>query len=364
MADFVILPYMFIIGLNHKTAPIHIREKFYLNPQQQDLLLSELKSHPQVAEAFVLSTCNRVEVYVKRVDPSVNQEFILALIAKIKKTPFDFDIKQYVYIYESNQALEHLLHVACGLDSLVLGEKQILGQVKTAVERAREVGVLSKHFNILTNLAIRAGKKAQHETDISHGGSSISWAAIEMAQKELGGQLVDKSVLVIGAGKMGEIALNQLNNRGVEKIYLMNRTGEKAEELAQKYNGISASFFDIKEILGEVDVCFCCVGAPHYILGKDAVSKIMAQRAHKPLIMIDISMPRNIDPDVAEIPGVQLKAIDDLDEIVQLSLRKRHQAVAQVEDIIRQKILEFNDKILKLKSYSDSDYFEPVESTD
>ena len=159
----------------------------------------------------------------------------------------------------------------------MLGEKQILGQVKHAVERAREAGTLSRYFNILTNLAIRTGKKAQHETAISHGGSSISWAAIEMAQKAAG-NLQDKSVLVIGAGKMGEIALNHLHDLGVKKIYLMNRTGEKAENLATRYNGIAASFWNIKEILSEVDICFCAVGAPHYILDKEKIANIMEIR--------------------------------------------------------------------------------------
>ena len=174
---------MIVIGLNHKTAPIEIREKFYLNPVQQDLLLLELKNHPFVSEAFVLSTCNRIEVYLKRTGISLSRQFVIDLISKIKKLPFDFDINKHVYTYEDTQAIEHLLKVASGLDSLVLGEKQILGQVKKAAERSRELGLLSKYFNILTNIAIRAGKKAQSETDISFGGSSISWAAIEMAQR-------------------------------------------------------------------------------------------------------------------------------------------------------------------------------------
>ena len=133
---------MFIVGLSHKTAPIGVREKFYLNPLQQDLLLSELKNHPLITESFVLSTCNRIEVYLKRADPSVNSSFVISLIAKIKKIDLDFDVTPYIYTYEKTQALEHLLRVACGLESLVLGEKQILGQVKHSVERARRV----RHF--------------------------------------------------------------------------------------------------------------------------------------------------------------------------------------------------------------------------
>ena len=149
---------MFVVGLSHKTAPIEIREKFYLNPIEQDLLLSELKNHPLISEAFVLSTCNRIEVYLKRADHSVNSSFVISLISKIKKLNFDLDTAPYIYTHENDQALDHLLRVASGLESLVLGEKQILGQVKHSVERARESGTLSRYFNILTNIAVRTGK--------------------------------------------------------------------------------------------------------------------------------------------------------------------------------------------------------------
>jgi len=347
---------MFIIGLSHKTTPIEIRERFYLNPLQQDLLLSELKNHPLITESFILSTCNRIEVYLKRIDSTVNSSFIISLIAKIKKTSFDFDYSSYIYTYEDDRALDHLLRVACGLESLVLGERQILGQIKQAVERAREFGTLSRYFNILTNFAIRAGKRAQHQTSISYGGSSISWAAIGMAQK-IAGNLQDKAVLVIGAGKMGEIALNHLHDLGVKKIFLMNRTGEKAQQLATRYNGLTASFWNIKEILSEVDICFCAVGAPHYILDKERILNIMEIRKNKKLVLIDISMPRSIAPEVKNIDSVYLSSIDDLYEVVDASMKERESAIGEVEGIIRQKILEFNEKIAKLQNNPNSDFF-------
>ncbi len=352
---------MFVIGLNHKTAPIHIREKFYLNPQQQDLFLTTLKNHPLVSECFVLSTCNRVEVYLKKGNACVDSAFVVDMIARVKKIRLDFDYTAYIYVHESRQAYEHLFKVACGLDSLVLGEKQILGQVKTAVERARQMGTLSRYFNILTNIAVRAGKKAHHETAISHGGSSISWAAIETAQRMLG-SLSGKSALVIGAGKMGEMALTHMRHKSLVKMYLMNRTGEKAGALAAQYNGIAASFFDIKDILCEVDLCICSVGAPHYILDKEQIAKVMAARSNRPLLFIDISMPRNIDPAVADIPGAHLRFIDDLDQVVDAGMKKRVQAMTEVEAIIRKKILEFDAKITKLKTLDSSDFFDPAKT--
>lgn len=347
---------MLIVGLSHKTAPIEIREKFYLNPHQQDLLLSELKNHPLVTEAFVLSTCNRVEVYLKRVDTSLDASFVIALMTKIKKISVGLDVSSYIYVYEGPQALEHLLRVACGLESLILGETQILGQVKSAVERARQLGTLSRYFNILTQIAIRTGKKAQHETAIGHGGSSVSWAAINRAEQIIG-HLQDKSLLVIGAGKMGAMALNYLHHLGVKKIYLMNRTGQKAEHLAAQYKAVAACFWDIKDILSEVDVCFCAVGAPHFILDYEQIAHIMKMRAGRPLVLMDISMPRNIDPRVKNLPGVILSSIDDLGEVVDNSMKKREMALPQVEAIIRRKILEFNNKILKLQNNPNSDFF-------
>ncbi|MBF0504495.1 MAG: glutamyl-tRNA reductase [Candidatus Omnitrophica bacterium] len=345
---------MLVVGLSHKTAPIEIREKFYLNPVEQDLLLSELKNHPLVCEAFVLSTCNRIEVYLKRAGDSADISFVVSLIAKIKKVSLNFS--SYIYVYKDQEAINHLLRVVCGLESLVLGERQILGQVKSAIERARQSGTLSRYFNILTNIAIRTGKKAQHETAISHGGSSISWAAIEMSQKMLG-RLNDKSVLVVGAGKMGEIALQHLHDLGVKKIHLMNRTGQKAEKLAALYHGVASSFWNIKEILSEVDVCFCALDAPHYVLDLETISPIMAMRQGRPLVLIDISMPRSIDPQVKNLAGVHLSSIDNLVEVVDSSMKRRSSALPQVEEIIRQKILEFNEKILKLQSNPDSDFF-------
>jgi glutamyl-tRNA reductase len=351
---------MYIIGISHKTAPIEIREKFYLNTTQQDLLLSELKSNPAVSEAFVLSTCNRTEVYIKRVDQSSSMDFVIPLLARIKKLSLDADYTKYLYAYSDAEAVEHLMRVATGLDSLVLGEKQILGQVKTSIERARALTMLSKYFNLLTNSAIRAGKKAQSETDISCGGSSVSWAAINMAEQVLG-TLQDKSILIIGAGKMGELALAQIHDKGASKIYLMNRTGEKAEALAQKFSGIPVSFMDTKEVLADADICICSAGAPHYILDKNMLVPIMAQREGRQLLLMDISMPRNIDPLTGTIPGVTLFTIDDLDKVVGENMRKRRAAVSQVETIIMQKITEFHQKLKKLQDLNASDFFEPAE---
>lgn len=333
-----------LFGLNHKTAPIDIREKFFLNPLQQDLLLSELKSDPSIAEAFVLSTCNRTEIYLHTINLPHHFESILKLITDIKKIEFLPGFQKYFYLYEKNQALRHLLCVTSGLDSLVLGEKQILGQVKSAFERARDKGMFGRYFNILSNIAIRTAKKAQSETQISYGGSSVSWAAMAMAE-ELLGTLEGKSILIIGAGKMGELALNQIRNKGVKNIYVMNRTGESAQALAQTCRATAVSFMDIKETLNEVDVCVCAAGAPHYILDRTIIEKVMNLRQNRKLILIDISMPRNIDPYVANVPYVFLSCIDDLNKVVTQTMIKRQSAVELVEKIIDRQLGLFYEKV-------------------
>jgi len=331
-------------GINHKNTPIEIREQFSLTPTQQDLLLSELKSDPAIVEAFVFSTCNRVEVYAHVLDREMDITSIIHKIFLIKNIPFTKELKKYFYSHVGEGAVQHLFRVSTGLDSMVLGEKQILGQVKEAFARAQKFSMFGKHFNILSNLAIRSGKKAQNETNISAGGSSVSWAAIAKAEQTIG-SLGDKSILLIGAGKMSDLALIQIKSKGFRKLTLMNRTQVHAESLAQKYEAEVAAFCDIKEVLSEVDICICSVGAPHHILEKSTVEKIMTLRQNRPLLFIDISMPRNIDPHVAKISDVHLYAIDDLKEAVDSTMKLRQQAIIEVESIISEKITEYTKKV-------------------
>ena len=336
-----------VAGINHKTAPIEIREKFYCTPAQQELLLAEFKSNPSIVEGLVLSTCNRTEIYSHTLHAK-NADDLLTLLFEVKGLRRTEQFKKCFYIYSGEEAVRHFFNVTVGLDSLIMGEKQILGQVKEAVELARRKTMLGKYLNILSNMAVRTGKKAQSETDISFGGCSISWAAVVMAEKMLG-DLKEKSVLVIGAGKMGETALTQMQKKGARDIYIMNRTESCALELANRLNGEAVSFGDIKEVLTKIDVCICSVGAPHYILDKSTVEKVMIARNNKKILFIDISMPRNIDPEIAHIPNVLLFHIDDLDKVVGDTMKKRQASVLEVEKIILEKITSFNAKINKIK---------------
>lgn len=339
-----------VIGINHKRAPVEIRERFSLSQTEQKLLLSELKNRPDVIEAFVLSTCNRVEIYANLLNKSQNPYFLLDIVCKIKNIPSFEKFRQYFYCHTDDNAARHLFRVTSGLDSLIVGERQILGQVKDAVAQAAEACLLQKKFNILTNLAIWAGKKAQTQTDISTGGSSVGWAAVIQAEKSLG-SLQNKTALVIGAGKMSRLALKQMSEKGLEKIYLINRTHEKALPLAENYKAQLTSLYDLKDVLTKTDVCISAVAAPHYIVGPDLLKSVMNARPDRPLTIIDIAVPRNVDPVCAQVAGIQLYTVDHLENVISQTLAKRQAAIADVERIIEQKLAGFYDKVQKIKDF-------------
>jgi glutamyl-tRNA reductase len=342
--------YIVVVGISHKTASIDIREKFYLDETRCRLLLSGLKSDPAVVEAFVLSTCNRTEIYARTIVPDTERVLAQAL-CKAKGIPFSPEQTKCFYAYKDKDAVCHLLRVASGLESVVLGENQILAQMKTAVDLAREEGMFAKTFNILSAAAIRTGKKARHETTVGSGGVSVSWAAVNAAER-MAGTLKGRSVLIIGAGKMANLAANQLANKALGELYVMNRSQDNARGLAEKLGGVSVSFWDMKEILRRVDVCICSSGAPHYLLEKDVVRMTMAVRPEKPLVCVDIAIPRNIDPEAGRVAGVSLITVDDLGDIVAETIERRSGAISHVDEIIRRITEEFFSKVAGNEAYT------------
>jgi len=333
-----------VVGINHKTSGVEVREKFFLRAVERELLLSHLKSEVRVVEAFVLSTCNRTEIYAHLIDD--DHFLLIQSLFNMKDLSFSREWLRHFYIKKGAAAVTHLFDVACGMDSLVIGEKQILGQIKEAAALASKMGMFSRGFNILTNMAIRAGKMAQTNTHISTGGSSVSWAAVNMAQEMLG-TLKDKNILIIGAGKMSHLTADQLSKKSVGKVFVMNRTLDKAADLAGRFGGQPVLFWDMKEVLTRVDVCLCSAGAPHYLIEKDHVQQVMPLRGNKPIIFIDISTPRNINPEVSGIPGVQLVSIDDLQRVVTENIEKRRSAMDEVRKIIDKKVVAFYKKMTR-----------------
>ena len=333
------------VGINHKTSAIETREKFFLAPLERELLLSELKNDPSVVSSIILSTCNRCEIYAS-VDDEYQSHEILEKLFSVKHQTQTHDLQKLFYVMEGKASVTHLLRVACGLDSLILGEKQILGQIKEAVLLSRQHLMMDKTFNILTNFVLETGKKARRETQIDFGGSSVSWASVCMAQNILG-TLQGKTVLILGSGKMGRLAVEQLTNKGVKKIFIMNRTIEKAQELAQQNGATAVPFWEMPNILAQVDVCICSSSCPHYLIDQELVEKTMKQVFGQQKVFIDISMPRNIDPKVADVKDVRLLTVDDLDEVVQGNVQKRQSAALLVEGIVLNKVREFYQVIDK-----------------
>lgn len=329
------------IGLNHKISSIETREKFFLDTDERELLLTELKLEPQIVEAFVLSTCNRTEIYAVMSAPNVG--LLFHRLCCVKKQSISATERNSFYTYYDQQAVEHFLSVTSGLDSLVIGEKEILGQVKAAIALARDKQILGRYLNILTNISLRTGKKARTETNINVGGSSVSWAAVETAKSILG-TLENKSVLIIGAGKMSQLAANDFHRKGVGQLYVMNRTKEKGDELARKFGGESVGFWKIEQLLTMVDVCICSVSAPHFVIEKELIQNIMKSRTEK-LILVDICMPRNIDPQITNVKNVRLVGLDELDNVLNDNVQQRQNAVDEVTGIIKKQSLEFYRKI-------------------
>jgi glutamyl-tRNA reductase len=333
------------IGISHKTAPVEVRERFFLRPVERELLLVHLKNEPAVAEAVVLSTCNRTEIYAHLThdDPV----FLFQCLFRTKNCPVDEHLFARFYVKRGRDAVNHLFQVASGLDSLVVGESQVLGQVKEAAALAHRIGMMGKIFHALTQTAVCCGKRVQTQTRLGHGGSSVSWAAVAMARILLG-SLETKQVLIVGAGKMSRLTAGQLGRRVINSVFVMNRTLRKAEDLARQIGGRAVSFWDMKDILARVDICLCSAGAPHYLIEKDLVAEVMALRRQRPLLLIDISTPRNIDPQISSVAGVRLVSMDDLRKVVTDNIEQRRLAVGEALGIVGRKVNGFYEKIFVL----------------
>ncbi len=343
------------LGISHKTCQVDIREKYFLHPKDKDMLLEEFRACPHILEAIIISTCNRTEIYA--VLDSSDPALLLTKLCRAKGITACRKDLDYFYVYEDDAAVRHLLRVAAGLDSLIVGEKEILGQVKSAVELAREKGMTGRFLNILFNVTVRTGKLARNRTEISRGGVSVSWAAVEMVRKTVRG-LADSSVLIIGAGKMSRLAIGDLKRKGAQNIYVMNRTREKGDRLARMFKAQTAPLNELATLLSQVDVCICSSSAPHYLIDEGMIQTCMAGREN-PLLLIDLSVPRNIHPAAGEMPHVTLIGVDELDKVVAYNVRKRLNSVYEVERLITDKIREFNRKIITRSKWNAEEAIDP-----
>lgn len=330
-----------VVGLNYKTAPVEIREKLSFIESELPKAMAALKKEKSILEDVIVSTCNRTEIYAVVDQLHTGRYYIKQFLAKWFEIPVDqFD--EHLYIREDDDSLHHLFRVTSGIDSMVLGETQILGQVKKSFLDAQEVGTTGTIYNQLFKQAVTFAKRAHNETTINENAVSVSYAAVELAKK-IFGTLKNKHVAILGAGKMGELAIQNLYGNGVGKVTVVNRTFEKAEKLASKFNGDAKSMQELQCMLLEADILITSTGATEYVIDFELMQFVERLRKGKPLFMVDIAVPRDIDPRISDLPNVFLYDIDDLQGIVEANLAEREQAAKEITDMIGQEVLQFKD---------------------
>ncbi|AEN87449.1 MULTISPECIES: glutamyl-tRNA reductase [Priestia] len=327
------------VGLNFRTAPVEIREKLSFNEQELASAMKTLSGQKSILENIIVSTCNRTEIYAVVDQLHTGRYYVKAFLAEwfgIDKEEFS----PYLTIYENDGAIEHLYRVACGLDSMVIGETQILGQVRSSFLLAQEEETIGTVFNQLFKQAVTLAKKAHHETEIGANAVSVSYAAVELAKK-IFGDLSSKHVLILGAGKMGQLAVQNLYGSGAKKVTVVNRTFEKAQELANRFSGEAKPFADLQQALSEADILISSTGANDYVVTKQMMSEAERTRKGRPLFMVDIAVPRDLDPALDELETVFLYDIDDLNGIVESNLQERQKAADEIEIMLEAEIVAF-----------------------
>jgi len=325
-----------ITGVSHKTAPVEVRERLAFRPEALPAALADLKSREGIAEAVILSTCNRVEITVTTDDQSDPQAIVDSFLADQKHADSG-SVTPHLYRHEGRDAIHHLFRVAASLDSMVVGEPQILGQLKTAYAAAKDCGSVCGWLDGLMTRAFGVAKKVRSETGVGQMAVSISYAAVELARK-IFGSLANRKIMIVGAGKMSELAARHLRRSGASHVFVTNRTHERAIEMAALFQGTPVEYTRFVSMLPEVDIVITSSGAPHYILHKDEMQRVIAARRNKPMFLIDIAVPRNIEPTVNDVDNVYLYDIDDLQEVVNSNLRERMKEADRAESLVTEEV--------------------------
>ena len=328
-----------LIGMNHKTAPIDIRERLSLSCGDESSTLAELKQLPAVEEALYLATCNRVEILAGVQSVPEAESGLKELLFRNGNLPAE-EMSRCLYTYQGEAALRHLFRVASSLDSLIMGEPQILGQVKDAYRLAVDHQATGVTLNKALHCAFHTAKRVRTETAIANHAVSVSYAAVELAKK-IFGLLEEKTVLLIGAGEMSELAARHLIKSGIRKILVANRTHARAVQLAEDFHGTPVAFDHLDAALGEADIVISSTGAPGYILSPAMIAPALRRRKNRLMFLIDIAVPRDIDPLVAEMDNVYLYNIDDLQEIADTNMKIRCGEAQKAERIINDEVQKY-----------------------
>ncbi|MBU6391697.1 MAG: glutamyl-tRNA reductase [Planctomycetes bacterium] len=336
-----------VVGLNHKTAPVEIREKLAFNVNNIPTALSLFLQKHQSAEAVILSTCNRVEMYVSSLDGAIKVDDVLSFIADFHKIDLN-GFSSYMYHYVDDRAVNHLFFVTASLDSMVLGESQILSQVKEAYTTASMEEATGKILNQLFQQALNVAKIVHTKTSIGKRKVSISSVAVEFAEK-IFQDFTGKMVLVVGAGEMCELLLKHLYEEGARTFIVANRTFEHAQEIANAFHGQAIKYELLGEYLAKADIIISSTSAPHYVIHVDQVKEAIRHRRGNPMFLIDIAVPRDIEPDIANIDNVYLYNIDDLQSVVSQNIDERNKEVEKCHTIVEEEVEHFMAKFEEMK---------------
>jgi len=338
-----------VVGLNHKSAPVEVREKLAFNPNSINTALSlfSQKYQDQKAEIVILSTCNRVEIYVSSQDGAIKVEDVLSFLADFHKIELN-TFSPYMYYYNDARAVNHLFFVTASLDSMVLGESQILSQVKEAYTMAAMEEATGKILNQLFQQTINVAKIVHTRTSIGKRKVSISSVAVEFAEK-IFQDFTGKMVLVVGAGEMCELLLKHLYEEGARTFIVANRTFERAQELAIEYHGQAIKYELLGEHLEKADIVISSTSAPHYVIHADQVKEAIKHRRGNPMFLIDIAVPRNIEPEIANIDNVYLYNIDDLQSVVSQNMDERNKEVEKCRVLIDEEVERFMARLEEMK---------------
>jgi glutamyl-tRNA reductase len=330
----------FVAGLSYKTAPVELREQLAITPSKLVCHACRLKLCGDLDEVVLLSTCNRVEIYgtTTRMTGRIDSLFRL-----LTQSPRDF--RPLVYVHENAGAMRHLFSVASGLDSMVLGETEITGQVKHAYEAAHAARLTGGVLNRVFQKGLQTVKDIRSRTGIGRGATSVGSVAVELAEKIFRGSLAEKTVIIIGAGKMGEACVRHLAKKGAQSILVSNRSYDRAVALASEFGGKAVRFDDCLGAMADADIVVSSTGCPQTILHRPDVEKLMHARRNRPLFLIDIAVPRDIDPGVQELDNVYLYNIDDLEAIVRENVRSREQELALCHQIIDTRVAALMEKL-------------------
>lgn len=331
--------HMLVMGINYRSATVELREPFSVDAKGLQHALAKLRSLPSVLEAVLVSTCNRTEVYAVCDDVSAARGEVESFYADLSGLA-SYSFQNTLYTYRDAEAVSHLMRVVTGLDSMVIGETQILGQVRTAFLGAQSEGMTGLIFNHLFQTAVAFGKRVQTETGIGQSAVSVSYAAAMLAKKVFT-SLSDKTALIIGAGKMAELTLTHLRAQGIGHVLVMNRTRSRADELADQHGGEAVAFEKLCAAVARADIIVSSTGARGYVLTPEMAGPALRRRKSRPLFCIDIAVPRDIDPAMARLDGVYVYDIDDLQDVVSVSVSLRRQEAERVQSMIASEVSAF-----------------------